>query len=169
VLLAVAALGLVHLLHERRPGWGLLGGALTSLGVISVSSLFVGTSIMQVEMTKGRYDRDQMLSLLHFANNDARFAPFWILSIGLMLGLLVLAVGLYLDRAVPMASAGALAAAAVLLAIAFSASSRVLDIVAFAVLEAGLGSIGAIVLRETDAQWEETPRFEGFHPVMGSH
>ena len=38
-------------------------------------------------------------------------------------------------------------------------------IVAAAVLLVGLGSTGLLVLRESDAEWEHTPEFHGFHPA----
>ena len=31
----------------------------------------------------------------------------------------------------------------------------------------GLGSIGRMVLHETDEAWEHTPEYEGFRPVQG--
>ena len=34
-------------------------------------------------------------------------------------------------------------------------------------LVVGLGSIGRMVLRETDEAWEHTPEYEGFRPVPG--
>jgi hypothetical protein len=42
-----------------------------------------------------------------------------------------------------------------------------LAIVAAAFLVVGLGSIGRMVLSETDEAWEHTPEYEGFRPVPG--
>jgi hypothetical protein len=42
-----------------------------------------------------------------------------------------------------------------------------LAIVAAAFLVVGVGSIGRMVLRETDEAWEHTPEYEGFRSVPG--
>jgi hypothetical protein len=56
---------------------------------------------------------------------------------------------------------------AILVGFAFGTALNWLAIVAAAVLVVGLGSIGRMVLRETDEAWEHTPEYEGFRPVPG--
>jgi hypothetical protein len=57
------------------------------------------------------------------------------------------------------------AAGAVALNIAFPLGSVTLAIVGAAVLFVGLGSIGRMILTETDEEWEHTPEFHGFRPA----
>jgi hypothetical protein len=59
------------------------------------------------------------------------------------------------------------AIAAILLAIGGPTASDVLAIVGAAFLLVGLGSIGRLVLTESDEDWEHTPEYEGFRPLAG--
>src|SRR5436309_2357790 len=51
--------------------------------------------------------------------------------------------------------------------VALATATLALGIVGSAVMLVGLGSIGLIVLRETDADWEHTPDYRGFRPAAG--
>ena len=55
-----------------------------------------------------------------------------------------------------------------LLFFSFAVSGNALIIVTFAVFLVGLGSIGLMVLGESDADWEHPPEFRGFRPAMGA-
>ena len=48
----------------------------------------------------------------------------------------------------------------------FSASG-LMFIVGAAFLVVGLGSIGRMVLSESDTDWEHTPEYKGFRPLAG--
>ena len=124
VLLVPAVLGLMHMLRERRPGYGAIGGALAMIGLLgSVASAGVG--------------------------------------------FVVLCAGLYLARVVDWWMALFIAAGAVCIDIAFPAGVLALGIVGAALLLVGLGSVGLMVIRETDADWEHTPDYRGFRPAAG--
>jgi hypothetical protein len=90
------------------------------------------------------------------------FIPFFIGAFAFGAGFLLLAWGLWMARAVHWTMAVCMAAGAVAINIAFPAGSLTLAIVGAAVLFVGLGSIGRIVLAETDEDWEHTPEFRGF-------
>jgi lysylphosphatidylglycerol synthetase-like protein (DUF2156 family) len=89
------------------------------------------------------------------------------MSFGFAIGMALLAVGLYRARAVQSWMAVCVGVGAILVGFAFGTALNWLAIVAAAVLVVGLGSIGRMVLRETDEAWEHTPEYEGFRPVPG--
>jgi hypothetical protein len=55
-----------------------------------------------------------------------------------------------------------------LVAIGYPAASEIVIIAGAACLTLGVGSIGILVLRESDADWEHTPQFRGFRPAAGT-
>src|SRR5436853_239927 len=59
------------------------------------------------------------------------------------------------------------AAGVVCLNIAFPAGVLALAIVGSALMLVGLGSVGLMVLRESDADWEHTPDYRGLRPAAG--
>jgi hypothetical protein len=65
------------------------------------------------------------------------------------------------------ASGGLVVAQYGLVGIGYSAASEIL-IIAGAAFTLGVGSIGILVLREPDADWEHTPQFRGFRPAAGT-
>lgn len=168
VLLLGAVLGLTHMLRERSTRLGRIGGGLAALGIVTILGLFFGTSLMQWQMGKGGADREQMVALLERFNDSGGLLPFFILTIGFTVGFFVLAVGLYRAHAVHRISAALIAIASVIFLVSFDMDGNAATIVASALMLVGLGSIGMLVLREPDADWEHTPEFRGFRPVAGS-
>ena len=91
---------------------------------------------------------------------------FLFFTLALTVGLVALAYGLYRAHAIHWSTAGALAAGAVVLQIAFFVGNTAAwFIVATAILLVALATIGRTVLLETDADWEHTPEFRGFRPA----
>jgi len=84
-----------------------------------------------------------------------------------MAGVVILALGLYRARAIQAPWALCLAAGAVLLAIGGMAESEFLAFAGAAVSLIGFGSVGTMVLAETDEEWEHTPEIEGFRTMPG--
>ena len=84
-----------------------------------------------------------------------------------MAGVVILALGLYRARAIQSTWALCLAAGAVLLAIGGMAESEFLAFAGAAVSLVGFGSVGMMVLSETDEEWEHTPEIEGFRAMPG--
>ena len=93
--------------------------------------------------------------------------PFAAVFTGVYARDLVLCAGLYLARVVDWWMALFIAAGAVCIDIAFPAGVLALGIVGAALLLVGLGSVGLMVIRETDADWEHTPDYRGFRPAAG--
>ncbi|MCK9247540.1 MAG: hypothetical protein M0P31_00960 [Solirubrobacteraceae bacterium] len=92
-----------------------------------------------------------------------------VLPWALMVGIVVLAYGLYRARAVQSTVALMLAVGAAVLALAAITTTEWIAFVGVAALLVGLGSIGMMVLGETDDEWERTPEAPGFRPLPGLH
>jgi hypothetical protein len=165
VLLLPAVLGLMHMLRERRTAYGHVGGGLALLGNLMLM-LFTGVMLMQWQMVRGGADRAEMVSLYHRFTHTAGSEVFLFFSLALTIGLVVLAYGLYQARAVHWSTAGAVAAGAVVLQVAFFVGNTAAwFIVASAILLVAFATIGRMVLLETDEDWEHTPEFKGFRPA----
>src|SRR5436305_1038483 len=85
----------------------------------------------------------------------------------LAVGLVVMAVGVYRARFVDWWMAALIAIGPVLVEVAFPAHALWLAIVGAAFMLVGFGSIGMMVLGETDTDWEHTPEYRGFRPAAG--
>jgi hypothetical protein len=166
VLTVPVVLGLMHMLREREVALGHLGGGLAMVGLIALTGIIATEFAMWQAATTG--DQAQMSALFHRLFDTTGFViPFLVPAFGFMLGLICLAVGLYRAKAVQSWMSLCLMAAAVALTVEFSAASHVAGIVGGAFLVVGLGSIGRMVLTETDEAWEHTPEYKGFRPVAG--
>jgi hypothetical protein len=167
IALAVPAfLGLMHMLREREVAWGHLGGGLSVLGLLA----FVGIVTMEgfVGWQAAVGDRGEMTALFQRLNETAGFViPFYVVSFAFMLGVLCLAIGLYRARAVQWWMSAFLVVASVLFVIGIATFSELVNVFGAAFLFVGLGSIGRMVLTESDEDWEHTPEYQGFRPMFG--
>ncbi len=84
-----------------------------------------------------------------------------------MAGMLILAIGLYRAHAVQGWMAACVALAAVTLGFGAGMESEFLAFAGAAVMFLGLGSVGRMVMSESDEVWDTTPEIEGFRPVAG--
>jgi hypothetical protein len=166
VLAVPAVLGLMHMLREREVAWGHLGGGFAMLGILA----FIGVVTMEgfVGWQAGVGDSSEMVALFDRLYDTAGVVvPFYVMSFAFALGMLCLAYGLYRARAVQSWMVLFLGLSAVLMAIGFPTASELVSIIGAAFLFVGLGSIGRMVLRESDEAWEHTPEYEGFRPLAG--
>ena len=161
-----AVLGLMHMLREREVAFGHLGGGLAMLGLLAFAGI-VGMELVMWQMVAGGSTREAVALLERLNETAGIVIPFVVVSFGFALGLACLAIGLYRARAVQSWTAISLAVGAVVFGFAIGAALNWLAIVAAAFLVVGLGTIGRMVLRETDEAWEHTPEYEGFRPVPG--
>jgi hypothetical protein len=168
IALAVPAiLGLMHMLREREVAWGHMGGGLAILGLLAFTGIVMADGFVQWQAA-AEGDQAQMAALFDRLNETAGVViPFVVVAFGFMLGLACLAVGLYRARAVQSWMSAFLVIAAVLFTIAFVAASTFLGIIGAAFFFVGLGSIGRMVLTESDEDWEHTPEYKGFRPLAG--
>jgi hypothetical protein len=168
VLAVPAVLGLMHMLREREVAFGHFGGAFAMFGLLALTGLVAIDGLVGWQMGVPGADRAEMTALLERVNGTAGiFIPLYLGSFAFALGFVVLAFGLYRARAVQWWMAAFVAIAAILLAIAGPTASDVLFIVGAAFLLVGLGSIGRLVLTESDEDWEHTPEYKGFRPLAG--
>jgi hypothetical protein len=164
VLLVPAVLGLMHMLRERRAAYGHVGGALALIGVFA-SMVSIGIGFAVWRMAHGGVTPAEVGVLDDLNNVAGVVLPVYILGFGVGLGFIVLAAGLYLAKAVDWWMAALVALGPVLINISFVAGELAFAIVGAALLVVGLGSVGLMVLRETDADWEHTPEYQGLRPA----
>ena len=165
VLLLPAVLGLMHMLRDRQAALGHVGGALTLVGV-STFMLFGGVALLEWQMVRGGADRAQMVSLLHRFDHTAGTEVFVFLSLAFTIGMVLLAAGLYLARAVHWSVSAVLIAGAIVLQVGIISNVSAVLIVATAMLFVALAPIGWRVLAETDEQWDHTPEWSGFRTAV---
>src|SRR3954449_4976770 len=108
----------------------------------------------------------QMTDLLHRMNHTTgMLLPFAIGAVAFGVGIVCLAIGLYRARVVQSWMSLAVAVAATCIVVAGFTASAPVFIVGTAFLVVGLGSIGRMVLTESDADWEHTPEYRGFRSL----
>jgi hypothetical protein len=166
VVMVPALLGLMHMLSERQVALGHIGGGLAMIGLLALVGIVAMEIVMWQLVSEG--DRAAAVTLLQALQESAGFLiPFALMSFGFAIGMALLAVGLYRARAVQSWMAVCVGVGAILFGFGIATAMNWLTIVAAAFLVVGLGSIGRMVLRETDEAWEHTPEYEGFRPVPG--
>jgi hypothetical protein len=160
-------LGVMHMLRERRPQYSGLGGALSLIGVFA-SMVGQGVALVMWEMARHGADSAANTTVIDRTLHDAgTVIPIYILGYVGVLGVVILGVGLYLSRVVDWWMALFFAVGVVCINIAFPAGVLALAIVGSALMLVGLGSMGLMVLRESDADWEHTPDYRGLRPAAG--
>jgi len=155
VFLAGAVLALAHLVHERRPGHAIIGGAMGVVGAMSLTAVAFGEGVYAAPM--GRVGGAGTLEAFSAA---AASPAFPIISIGAMLGplgLLTLAAGAFRADVVPRWAAAATMAAGLVVAASLPFGLLPVAVAGSALLFVGLAPIGLMVLRETDEDWAHTP------------
>jgi len=166
VLAVPAVLGLMHMLREREVAWGHIGGGLAMLGLLGYTGI-VAIEMVQWQMAAAG-DTGAMTALLERVNETAGiYVPFAIGAVAFGVGVVCLAIGLYRARVVQSWMAIGLAVAATCMVVAGFTASSLVFIAGAAFLVVGLGSIGRMVLTESDADWEHTPEYKGFRPLAG--
>jgi hypothetical protein len=168
VALAIGAtLGIMHMLRERGAGYGHAGGALALVGLVATAAqaglfLFAWATVRDgVQATD--------VTAWHAVTHDAAVViPVLVIGFLTTVGFIILAAGLYRARAVDWWMAAMIALGALGIALVTPLASIAVGIVGSALLLVGLGSVGMMVLRETDADWEHTPDYHGLRPAAGT-
>jgi hypothetical protein len=167
MLVVPAVLGVMHMLRERRPGYSGIGGSLALIGVFA-SLVGQGAALVMWEMARNGTAGAGNTSVVHAFTHDAgTVLPIYIVGYLGAIGVVVLAAGLWMARVVDWWMALFFAAGVVCINIAFPAGVLALAIVGSALMLVGLGSMGLMVLRESDADWEHTPDYHGMRPAAG--
>jgi nitrate reductase NapE component len=163
-LMVPAVLGLMHMVRERRPGYGALGGGLTVLGLLATMASF-GISFAIWRMAADGVQSTDVSLLKSIIDSTGVVVPITIVGFLGAAGFVVLMLGMYRGHVVDWWMALFAAAGVVLINIAFPVGMLALAIVGSALLLVGLGAIGLVVVRESDADWEHTPDHGGWRPA----
>jgi hypothetical protein len=166
ILFVPAVLGLMHMLRERRASYGALGGGLTMLGLLA-SLVACGVGFATWQMASDGVQPADVSAMHGLLNTAGAVVPVYVLGMVGAVGAVVLGAGLYLARVVDWWMALFFAAGIVCINVAFPAGLLALLIVGAALTLVGLGSMGLMVLRESDADWEHTPDYRGMRPAAG--
>lgn len=160
-LLIGAVIGLAHLLHERRPGSAVVGGALAIVGIVGLTAGVGAEGIGGYYLVKygSRADAVRAFDAIY---DGARLVPFFVVSLLISVGLVVMAVQLWRTRVVPGWSAAAIVVGSVLLVAGGPTAVQGVILAGMVALFVGLAPIGYMLLTESDAEWAHTPEFEGF-------
>lgn len=166
VLVIGAAFGLMHMLRERKVALGHIGGALALIGLIMTMAQLGASMVLWSMVRDGVQPAD--VSTWHSLTHDtAMVIPLLIVPWAAVIGFALLSLGLFQAHAVDWWMAGMLAVGAVGITLAGPLASVAVGIVGAALFLVGSGSVGMLVLRESDADWEHTPEYHGFHPAAG--
>jgi hypothetical protein len=159
-LMIGAALGLMHMLRERMVAHGHAGGALALIGLVAWAAQ-CGMLMLAWQMVADGVQPGDVAAWDGLVNATAVLIAVQLMTWLGAAGFVILAVGLLRARAVEMWVAALVAVGTVAIVLAAPLESAAVGIAGAAVLLVGLGTIGAMVLRETDAEWEHTPESGG--------
>jgi len=153
LVLVVAGFGLVHLFRGRRLTLGQVAGALVALGAAASTGFYAFTTIEYEMVNVSGLDRAQMARLLDKGQDSTTALPlFLVFLVGIVIGLILLGIAAWRSRVVPVWAGIALIVAGVL---GFAGGeSKAVNIVDFAILIVGFGSLGLAALRMSDEEWD---------------
>jgi hypothetical protein len=160
-LMLGATLGVMHMLRERMAAYGHSGGIMAMLGLLSFA-VYCGAGLLAWQMVGDGVQATDVTAWHGLTHATA--AVVVLAAIGWVgtIGFIVLAAGLWRAKVVDWWMAAAIAVGALGIALSTPFESVAVGIAGAAVLLVGLGAIGMMVLRETDADWEHTPEYHGF-------
>jgi hypothetical protein len=163
-VLVPAVLGLMHMVRERRPVHGAIGGGLAVLGLLATMVSF-GIAFAIWRMASDGVTAADVSLLDSIIDSAGIVIP--VTAVGFLgaIGFVLLMLGLYRGHVVDWWMALCAAIGVVLINVAFPAGMLALAILGSALLLVGLGAIGVMVVRESDADWEHTPDYGGWRPA----
>jgi hypothetical protein len=158
LLLVPALVGAIHLLRNRAPILGYLGGGLAIAGYVCLISRVALDSVALEMVGRGTTGADMAAVLDRTMNQDLLFAILTIVFVaGHIIGTTMLGIGLWRAHSMPVWAAAAVAVSQPVHFIAHGIENKPLDVVAFALFAAGLATLGVRVLRMHDGEWEALP------------
>ncbi len=164
VLMVPAVLGLMHMVRERRPVHGAVGGGLSVLGLLATMASF-GIAFAIWQMASDGVSAGDVTLLDSIIDSAGIVIPINVVGFVGGLGFVVLMLGMYRGHVVDWWMALCAAVGVVLINVAFPAGVLALAILGSALLLVGLGAIGVMVVRESDSDWEHTPDYSGWRPA----
>ena len=167
VLLATGAtMGLMHMLRERQVALGHVGGALALIGLLATMAQ-IGTQFALWPMVQDGVQAADVATWRAVTDDPATVIPLFIVPWAAVLGFALLGLGLCRAHAVDSWMGAMVMLGALGITLAGPLASVTVGIVGAALFLVGLGSIGVVVLRESDADWEHTPEHRGIRPAAG--
>lgn len=154
LLMVGAVLGLAHQLHEQRPAEGILGGAVTLVGVLALFAVAAAETVVVPELGRSTEGGAAALYERIFEFGSTRWTVLLVAALLLPVGLVAMSYGLYRAQLAPTWVAGALGLGALLFAVSLPTGSAVVFAIGLAAMVVGMAPIGWKVLSETDEQWE---------------
>jgi hypothetical protein len=158
LLLVPAFVGAMHVLRNRAPLLGYLGGGLAAVGFVCLFGMITVDGVALEIARRGTAAAGMGMVLDQAPNQDLLL---WTLTLvfvaGHIIGTILLGIGLFRTRFVPVWAAVAVTMSQPLHFVAHGIGNKPLDVVAFALFAAGLATLGMRVLRMHDAEWEVAP------------
>lgn len=152
VFLAGAVLGLAHLIHQRRPGQAIVGGALGVIGAMALCAVAFSEATFGAELGRVSTSGGALEAFKAVASAPAAL----VILIGALLGpvgSIVLGSGLLSSGVAPRWTAYALMLGGACLLIGLPINVPVLAILGAALQLLALAPIGAMVFSETNEEW----------------
>jgi hypothetical protein len=152
VLFVPAVLGLLHLLHHRGAVLGHIGGGLLLIGLLGFAAHNAGYYGTLGAVSAPGIDQEQMIRFWQAAETvPGNLVSLLMFLIGYVLGMFLLGVGLFWARVVPRWTAALIVLYVV--GFLFAEESLLLALISWMLLFVGLGTIGFMLLRQSDADW----------------
>lgn len=147
-------LALMHLLRERGTTFGHVGGGLAMFGLFGATAVVAVDGIAVSQMGQPQANIEEMAALLDRIKESPGLRGVAVVAgVGLMLGVVLLAYGLWRTRAVQSWMAGGIAAGAIAFFVGVVTDNRIIFAIAFAIYLIALGPLGWRVLHESDDEW----------------
>lgn len=156
VVLTGAVLGLAHLIHERRPGQAIIGGAMGVVGATSLFAVAFGEATFGAQMGRAGADGAVLDTFSAVVTSPASY----VLLLGVLmgpLGAIVLGSGLFQAGVAPRWASGALMVGGAGVAVGAPLGLIPLMTIGAAFQLLGMAPIGFMVFGETDEEWMHTP------------
>jgi hypothetical protein len=167
VLFLGVILGLVHLLTQRAAAAANVGGVLAIVGLFGATAIVAVDGIAFTQMGQPDANAQEMAALLDRILESAGVRAIAVVgALSFLLGMLVLAYGLWRTQAVRSWSAIGVAAAAIAFFVGQVTDNRVIFALAFAVYLVALGPLGWATLSQSDAEWAGEPPPTGVPPAQ---
>jgi hypothetical protein len=163
-LLIGAVIGLAHLLHERRPMSAVVGGGLAIVGIVGITAGVGAEGIGGYYLVKHASNADAVRAFDDMFDG-MRLLPFFVASLLISVGFIVMAVQLWRTRVVAPWMALAVVVGAVLVATGGPSAVQGLVVAGMALFFIGLAPIGYLMITEPDADWVHPPEYHGIRPA----
>ena len=155
-------LGLMHLLRNRGTTFGHVGGGMAMIGLFGATAVVAVDGIAVSQMGQPQASIEEMAALLDRIKESPGSRGIAVVAgVGLMLGIVLLAYGLWRTRAVQPWMAGGVAAGAITFFVGVVTDNRIIFAMAFALYLIALGPLGWRVLHESDDDWAQGDAVRG--------